>query len=86
MDDGCAFGLLSGTSRAGQPHKHRPVEDVDVFPGNLHGFLDVAGAEGGHQRDVVVVGFVQLLDGLGDEVVMELGEHLVINLDGSAHP
>lgn len=23
-----------------QPHKHRPVQDVDVLPVNLHGFLN----------------------------------------------
>jgi hypothetical protein len=62
------------------------VEDVHMLPGDLHGVLHVAGAEGHHERDVVVVGLVQLLDGVGDEVVVELGERLVIDLDGDAHP
>ncbi|MFX1818472.1 hypothetical protein PV768_01640 [Pseudarthrobacter sp. CC4] len=33
---------------------------------------DISGAEGGHERDVVVVGLVELLDGVGEEVVVEL--------------
>ena len=53
-----------------------------MLPGNLHGLLNLTSAEGCHQYDVVVVGLVQLLDGVGDEVVVELGEGLVINLDG----
>jgi hypothetical protein len=58
------------------------VEDVHVLPGHLHGVLNVSGAEGGHECDVVVVGLVQLLNGVGDEVVVQLGERLVVNLDG----
>lgn len=41
-----------------------------MLPGNLHGLLNLTGAEGCNQRYVVVVGLVQLLDEVRDEVVV----------------
>jgi hypothetical protein len=34
------------------------VQDVHVLARDLHGFLDIAGAQGCHERDVVAVRFV----------------------------
>ncbi|MDQ0733127.1 hypothetical protein QFZ57_003921 [Arthrobacter sp. B1I2] len=53
-----------------------------MLPRDLHRFLNISGTEGCHERDVVAVRFMQLLDGIGDEVVVRLGEGLVVNLDG----
>jgi hypothetical protein len=53
---GWRSSLRSGVSSAlRQPHEHRPVKHVHVFARDLHGFRDIAGAQGGHQRDVVAV-------------------------------
>lgn len=38
---------------------------------------DISGAEGGHEGDAVLVGIVDLLDGVGEEVVVELARLLV---------
>ncbi|MDQ0665421.1 hypothetical protein QFZ35_003919 [Arthrobacter ulcerisalmonis] len=75
--------MLAGFSSAvRQTYKHRPVQDVHVLPGNFHRFLNMTGAERRHERDVFVIGLVQLLDGIWDEVVIQLREGLVVDLDG----
>lgn len=48
-----------------RPYKHCPVQDSHVPPRNLNCFVNLSGAEGCNEGDVVVVGLVQLLNGVG---------------------